>query len=205
MSALEPRLCMSTYGTPRAAMSGNIAGSAPPLTSLTSTAPASSAASATDARAVSTLTRAPAATSPATTGSTRSRSSVSVTRTAPGRVDSPPTSSTSAPSFSICSPARTADSGDSNRPPSENESGVTLTMPITRVRPRLGKLRTVIARSYRTSAPRQDQGHGLAARGGGGSELATDGGGERDRPRLANASDGHAQVFGLDDHDDPAG
>ena len=50
------------------------------------------AASATSARVVSTLTRSPAAASSRTTGTTRRHSSSASTRSAPGRVDSPPTS-----------------------------------------------------------------------------------------------------------------
>jgi dihydropteroate synthase len=50
------------------------------------------AAAATSARVVSTLTRAPAATRSRTTGTTRVHSSAASTRSAPGRVDSPPTS-----------------------------------------------------------------------------------------------------------------
>ena len=53
---------------------------------------------------------------------------------APGRVDSPPTSTMSAPSSIISSPRETARSGSSHRPPSENESGVTLRIPMTRAR-----------------------------------------------------------------------
>src|SRR5262249_9126667 len=53
----------------------------------------------------------------------------------PGRVDSPPTSTQSAPSAKRASPAATAASASANRPPSEKESGVTLTTPITSVRP----------------------------------------------------------------------
>ena len=57
MSMLWPRQCMTTNGTPAAATTGIIAGSArPPLTSLTSVAPAATACSATAARIVSTLT-----------------------------------------------------------------------------------------------------------------------------------------------------
>ena len=49
----------------------------------------------------------------------------------PGRVDSPPTSRMSAPSATSCRPWATAAPGRGTRPPSENESGVTLTTPIT--------------------------------------------------------------------------
>ena len=53
---------------------------------------------------------------------------------APGRVDSPPTSTQSAPSSKRARPRATAASTSPRRPPSENESGVTLRMPTTRVR-----------------------------------------------------------------------
>ena len=68
------------------------------------------------------------------TGSTRSSSSATLTGEAPGRVDSPPTSRMSAPAAASSSPRRTARSGDRNSPPSENESGVTLTIPMRRGR-----------------------------------------------------------------------
>ncbi len=110
-------------------------GSPPAVTSFTMVAPAASAASATAALRVSTLIgTVVSAARRATTGSTRSRSSASGTGVAPGRVDSPPTSSRSAPAATSASPCETAASGSRNRPPSENESGVTLTMPITAAR-----------------------------------------------------------------------
>src|SRR5439155_1580616 len=49
---------------------------------------------------------------------------------APGRVDSPPTSSSSHPSAASRSACATARSSVAKRPPSEKESGVTLTMPM---------------------------------------------------------------------------
>src|SRR6202012_1397055 len=61
----------------------------PPLTSLTSRAPASRASSATEARMVSTLTGTPARDSSVMTGSTRRTSSPAEMRCAPGRVASP--------------------------------------------------------------------------------------------------------------------
>ena len=67
------------------------------------------------------------------TSSTRAFCSAAATRRAPGRVDSPPTSMMSAPSCCICNACSTARSARSKRPPSENESGVTLRIPITRV------------------------------------------------------------------------
>ena len=74
---------------------------------------------------------------PRITGSTRSNSSSADTAAAPGRVDSPPTSTTSAPWRTISTPLATAASTSGWRPPSENESGVTLSIPITAVRPRI--------------------------------------------------------------------
>ncbi len=65
------------------------------------------------------------------TGNTRSNSSASETRSAPGRVDSPPISITSAPASIIISAWRSAASRSKNKPPSENESGVTLRIPMT--------------------------------------------------------------------------
>ncbi len=139
MSIDRPRQCITTNGTCASATSGIIAGSAPPaLTSLTNCAPAATACSATDARMVSTETTAPAAASSRTTGTTRRSSSASSTRAAPGRVDSPPTSTRSAPCATRSSPCLTASSGSNHSPPSENESGVTLTTPITAQRSQSG-------------------------------------------------------------------
>src|SRR5205807_8722650 len=53
---------------------------------------------------------------------------------APGRVDSPPTSIRSAPSSRRCSACSTALSASKYKPPSEKESGVTLTTPMINVR-----------------------------------------------------------------------
>lgn len=132
MSMLWPRQCITMNGLPVAATTGIIAGSAcPPLTSLTRTAPASTAFSATAARMVSTLTTAPARVSSRTTGTTLRSSSASSTRAAPGRVDSPPTSTRSAPAATRSRPCFTASSVSNHSPPSENESGVTFTTPMT--------------------------------------------------------------------------
>src|SRR4051812_14175968 len=100
-------------------------------TSLTIVAPASSAARATATFVVSIETRGPAPDSCSTTGNTRRSSSSAGTGSAPGRVDSPPTSRMSAPSAASWRPCATAASGSRNRPPSENESGVTFTTPIS--------------------------------------------------------------------------
>src|SRR5918995_3200693 len=72
----------------------------------------------------------PSAASPSTTGTTRRRSSSAGTGAAPGRVDSPPTSTIAAPSSTSRRAWRTASASSSNVPPSENESGVTLTTPM---------------------------------------------------------------------------
>src|SRR5690348_11430952 len=110
----------------------------PPLTSLTRLAPASSAAAATSARMVSTLTGTPSLASPVITGMTRRNSSSADIRWAPGRVDSPPTSTMSAPCAVSCRPRPIAASAPNHSPPSENESGVTFTTPMTRHRPGSG-------------------------------------------------------------------
>src|SRR5512140_2607564 len=104
----------------------------PPETSLMIRAPAATAARATTAFVVSIETVTPAAASRSTTGSARRSSSSAVTGRARGFVASPPTSRISAPSRSSCSPCATATSASRYCPPSENESGVTLTTPITR-------------------------------------------------------------------------
>src|SRR5262245_1518566 len=65
------------------------------------------------------------------TGRTRRNSSSSLTGSAPGRVDSPPTSIISAPCANNSIPCAAAAALSRNCPPSENESGVTLTIPIT--------------------------------------------------------------------------
>src|SRR6266851_3845345 len=104
----------------------------PPLTSLTSRAPAPSARSATRTRMVSMLTTTSASASAVTTGLTRRSSSSSLIRNAPGLVDSPPTSTMSAPAAASLRPCAIASSGPNHFPPSENESGVTLITPMTR-------------------------------------------------------------------------
>ena len=71
---------------------------------------------------------------PSTTGAVRRVSSSAATLAAPGRVDSPPTSTQSAPSSNRRRPRATAASVPASCPPSEKESGVTLRMPMTSVR-----------------------------------------------------------------------
>ena len=134
-------MCISTTGHPRWASSGSMPGSAaPPLTSFTSVAPASSAAAATSARDVSTEMGTCAVVSrrrsSATSGTTRRISSSAETGAAPGAVLAPPMSSTSAPSRASRSACAAAAGSAPSSPPSEKESGVALRMPITRVRSR---------------------------------------------------------------------
>ena len=77
---------------------------------------------------------------PSTTGSTRSSSAAAGTGSAPGRVDSPPTSTIAAPSEISRRACAMASTWSSNAPPSENESGVTLTTPmIVYIRPSYGR------------------------------------------------------------------
>ena len=123
---------MSTYLQPRAATVASIATSAfPPLTSLTIVAPASTAFLAVSADIVSMLISAPFPARAFTTGSVRACSTSDVIRSAPGRVDSPPISITFTPSAIISSPRVIAWSTERYFPPSANESGVTLSIPIT--------------------------------------------------------------------------
>ena len=68
---------------------------------------------------------------PSTTGIVRSSSSFGGTGSAPGRVDSPPTSMIDAPSLASRRACAIAATWSSNAPPSENESGVTLTTPMS--------------------------------------------------------------------------
>ncbi len=98
---------------------------------MTIAAPAPSAASITAALRVSIETAVPPAASRATAGRTRSISSPSQTGFAPGRVDSPPTSTIAAPASAMAKPAWTAASGSAKRPPSEKLSGVTLRIAAT--------------------------------------------------------------------------
>ena len=65
-------------------------------------------------------------------------SSSSSTRVAPGRVDSPPTSTRSAPCATRSMPCLTAAVVSNQRPPSEKESGVTFTTPMTAQRSHSG-------------------------------------------------------------------
>src|SRR5690606_30444622 len=204
MTSAWPRQCMHTYATPVRATTSAIAGSArPPETSLTIRAPASTARSATTARVVSTLTTAPSAASAEITGSTRASSASTGTRPAPGRVDSPPTSRTSAPSPRSSRPCATAASGSYHSPPSENESGVTLTTPMTSMRPTSASSSSPATTKRSTGLAPQDEAHRLGARRAV-AHLAAHGRRDGPRARLAHAAHRHAQVLALDDDDGPA-
>src|SRR6266566_1916827 len=127
-----PRMCITIIPAPAAPTTpASVASNASPETSFTTAAPAASAARATAALRVSTeMGPRPRRTSCSITGATRPISSSTGTGAEPGRVDSPPTSSSSHPSATNRSACATARSTVAKRPPSENESGVTFTMPM---------------------------------------------------------------------------
>src|SRR5581483_11275613 len=124
-------MCMRQRWTPDSAITPASSGSARrAVTSLTISAPIPIARRATSAFEVSIETGISPA-SRSRTGTTRRSSSSAVTPPEPGLVDSPPTSTIAAPSSSIRRAEAAAVSGSRLTPPSENESGVTLTTPIT--------------------------------------------------------------------------
>ena len=134
---------MSTSAARLRASKGSISGSSRPAdTSLTMRAPESRQAPATVARRVSIETSTPCLASRSTTGRTRRSSSSAQPAREPGRVDSPPTSTMSAPSETKRRPSSTACATSRRRPPSENESGVTfrIAMTLTRSSVRPAKL-----------------------------------------------------------------
>src|SRR5262245_13416280 len=125
------------------------------VTSFTSSAPIASARRATAAFDVSMETGTPSSAS--STGTTRRSSSSASTPSEPGRVDSPPTSTIAAPSPAIRRAAATAASVAKWAPPSENESGVTFTTPMTDGR---GKRSSIVMHrvlSRKRRAPRQSR------------------------------------------------
>ena len=141
---------MSTRPAPAPRTTAAMAGSPRAVTSLTMTAPAVRACSATVALEVS-MERAapPPAARASTTGMSRRSCSAAGTGCEPGRVLSAPRSKMSAPSRASRRACSMAAVGSRNRPPSENESGVTFTTPITSVRS---------ARSKKRSRQRQPMG-----------------------------------------------
>ena len=137
----SPCMCIRHTGTPSSLAACKAPSARSAFTSLINPAPAATAARITPGLLVSMeIGAAKRALIASITGTTRSISSCSPTARAPGRVDSPPISSISAPSASICSACRKAPSRRSNRPPSEKESGVTFRMPITRGAEKSGKV-----------------------------------------------------------------
>src|SRR5205807_2045489 len=149
------------------------------------------------------------------TGRTRRSSSSMGTSAAPGRVLSPPTSTTAAPSAANRRPWATAASGSSQRPPSENESGVTLRTPMTSGRDTAPQATGALAGfralpcGYWPTASCERTGqlvnelHGLVAGSHAVPELAPDGGRHGERARLPHAPHRHAEVLGLQ-HDEHA-
>ena len=128
----SPFMCMRHTGQPDSATTSTMASSKrSALTSLMSAAPAASARRATSAFIVSTEMGTPTrSASASTTGTTRRNSSSTGTASDPGRVDSPPMSMMAAPSRTSARLWASASSASKNRPPSENESGVTFTIPM---------------------------------------------------------------------------
>ena len=148
MSFGVPRECISTSPAPTEAQTSPSDRSRRSAeTSFTMCAPASSAAFATAPLTVSTdrIARGWRWRMPAITGSTRLSSSFVETGTAPGRVDSPPTSMRSAPPSSmLVTWSKTSAAEEKNRPPSLKLSGVRFRMPMTSGRSRLStRSRTV--------------------------------------------------------------
>jgi len=128
-------MCIRLAARPSSATASTAPGRCKARTSLTSCAPASATARITSGWLVSTdIGTSVAAATALTVGIRRRSSSSSGTGVAPGRVDSPPISISAAPSATICSACATALPGSVKSPPSENESGVTLRIPITRGR-----------------------------------------------------------------------
>src|ERR1700722_17283423 len=204
MVAGLPFRCMATHPPPCRAATGHREAD----TSLISDAPACTAASATTSLVVSidTLTW-PASAS--ITGITRRSSSAVETGSAPGRVDSPPTSTMSAPSSTISCALMIARSLSNHLPPSENASGGTLMIPITNGRPsRVALGMTTQSKPAcrgprpgpRPGSPAADELHGLHAGGRIVAEEAPDGRGHGGRPRFLDPPHRHAQVLGVD-HD----
>ena len=123
---------MRITGAPAVATTSAMSGSCVMAeTSLTIAAPAPSAARAVAAWRVS-IETGPRAAAASTAGRTLRRSSSGETGTAPGRVDSPPTSRMSAPR--MASTAASSAPGAARSPPSEKLSGVAFRIPISRGR-----------------------------------------------------------------------
>src|SRR5436309_8040193 len=155
MVAGVPRMCMSTTPAPAAAAALARASSPRAVTSLMTHAPAARAWPATSALAVSTETTIPGSEArDSITGARRRICSAAGTGRDPGRVDSAPRSIRSAPAAASRRAWSAADAESRNRPPSENESGVTFTIPMTSVRVPRSNTRSRQRHSMGTAPPR---------------------------------------------------
>ena len=131
-ASFSSRLCMMTTAEPVSATASAMPGSrCRPQTSLMTQAPSRAASRATLALLVSMEIGASSSASASSAGTTRRSSSSSGTGRWPGLVDSPPISTIAAPSATIVFARATAAASSAWRPPSENESGVTLRMPMS--------------------------------------------------------------------------
>src|SRR5579872_4436375 len=129
-----PCMCMTTAAAPVSAATRRISGSWKPSMLLMISAPASTAALATEGLKVSTEMGSPSEWRTARmTGTTRAVSSSAETGS-PGPAFSPPMSMMSAPSPAISAARSTAAFGSPYLPRSKNESGVTLRIPMTLTR-----------------------------------------------------------------------
>ena len=144
-----PCMCMMMKADLVSAISGIISWSPrPPVTSFTIEAPARIAARATSAFDVSIeIITSLFLRNCSTTGITRCNSSSGATASAPGRVDSPPTSMMCAPSAAIRRPCATAFSASKKFPPSENEFGVIFNTPMISPCRERSKMRSPIFQS----------------------------------------------------------
>src|SRR5438445_5898623 len=124
-------MCMRHTPASEAATASSAPGELSALMSLIIAAPAPIAARITSGFVVSTEMGTGQARSPSSTGINRDSSCSADTLPAPGRLDSAPTSTRSAPSSTSRCACAIAAPGSRLRPPSENESGVTLTTPAT--------------------------------------------------------------------------
>ncbi len=135
-------MCIRHTASPPAATTCSAPGRLSARTSLIIPAPSAATSRITRGELVSTeMTISTRAAIASTTGATRSSSCCSSTAVAPGRVDSPPTSTISAPCLRIAHALRSTRSrsgllAQKRRPPSEKESGVILRMPMTAGRDR---------------------------------------------------------------------
>src|ERR1700761_6562557 len=180
-----------------------ISGSArPPDTSLTTSTPASTAASAVAEFMVSTLTGTPSSTNSFSTGITRFCSLPGSSRFAPGLVDSPPTSMKSAPALRSSTACSMARSILLNLPPSLKESGVTLRTPTMTGRRRsgtTGRMRaTALPIDHSPLAHSQKRKHSRSLDRV--PQVTASGEGDGGAPGLSGASSGDASVRGIQHH-----